>query len=291
MSDTFPIPEASLREIAQAIREQSCVPFLGSGVSAKTDSEDGFPIGSSLAQRMYEELVQRGCNGNIANPNDLLEVSTHYQHHLERFRLLRFIQSNIPDRDTRPLTAHRMLAKLPFGVFITTNYDTLMEKALDDEDKKPKKVVQPREGFKDLASTVALFRVKEPIVYKMHGCLSDMDDDVVGAGPGDNFIITEDDYLEFLYSMHGREYSIPSRITAEFATSMLLFLGYALEDVDFKVLYKIVEKFPASKRWPSYAIQRSSSDFSREYWRRKGVQIYNCDVHEFVSALAQVYFS
>lgn len=277
------IPTNLINEILEQINKGLCVPFLGSGASAKTDTRGGFPLGSELADRMLKQLAQSGVNGTgIRNTWNLSEVATHYEHFLSRYKLINFLRDNLPDHEIDPLPVHECLAKLPFDLIITTNYDTLIEKALSLERKQNKPIVQPRGGFKDPSKPAALFGYRGITVYKMHGSIAEDED---------NFIITEDDYLDMLSYMHKKDEGIPTLITGRFGVSTLLFLGYSLDDVDFKVLHKVIEKFPSSNRPPSYAIQKSSSTFAQDYWKKKDVQIYNLDLHEFMTELSQAYLS
>jgi hypothetical protein len=275
------VPQNVLEEIAKAIQGEKCVPFLGAGVSAGNANKPGLPMGSQLAKGMFEKLVQEQKDGQfIRDPENFPEVATHFQHHKKRFRLLEFLREKLPHEKLTPLPAHEALAGLPFKLIITTNYDTLMERALDNAKRAKLVVIQPRDGFKDLTIPMKLHGATETILYKLHGCLSD---------PEDNFVITEDDFYHLLATMRSKEETPPSRVTGLFAVSKLLFLGFGLGDVDFKVLFKLIEKLPEGSRPPGYAIQLKSSAFAKDYWKEKGIDIYDCDVQDFLEALAKAY--
>lgn len=273
-----PIPADALDDILRSIEEETCLPFLGAGVSAGSLAFPGLPLGRNLAEKMLEDLHRIGKNGlAIRDQGYLPEVATHYEFHRKRLGLTGFLRHHIPYQTVDPLPAHRALARLPLRLIITTNYDTLMERALDGARRRKRVVVQPRGGFKSQDENTQLFRNKDLVLYKMHGCLEQAPDQCV---------ITEDDYFELLYYMPQKDLGVPTWISGHFAVSTLLFLGYSLEDIDFKVLYKLVEKFPASQRPQSYAIQLTSDGFRKQFWENKGVRIFNCDVQEAVDYIA-----
>lgn len=51
-------------------------------------------------------------------------------------------------------------------------------------------------------------------------------------------VLTEDDYLDFLTVTSGTKWLMPPRVEKAFADTRLLFLGYSLEDMTFKVLLR-----------------------------------------------------
>lgn len=115
------VPKSVLKNIAEAIRLNKCIPILGAGVSADARGKTGLPLGGALAKLMLEQITNDGKNGNITNPRSLPEVATHYQHYYKRFGLFNFLKSKLPHQTINPLPAHEALAKLPFRIIITTN--------------------------------------------------------------------------------------------------------------------------------------------------------------------------
>ena len=112
--------------------------------------------------------------------------------------------------DVEPSLLLRTLARLPFRLIITTNYDHLLEKAFELEGQpEPMVVTQPRAGFSPTAKRHLEDRLDEvvpkelgprrvgrdpepAIVYKIHGTFSD---DAAGL------VVSEDDYVQFLATM------------------------------------------------------------------------------------------
>ena len=99
-------------------------------------------------------------------------------------------------------------------------------------------------------------------------------------------VITEEDYIEFLTVVGRANIGVPELIKGKFVRNTLLFLGYSLEDWDFRALFKVLtEPLPTWDKPVSFAIQRDPSDFWVRYWDRKGVRILKVDLYEFAEEL------
>lgn len=82
---------------------------------------------------------------------------------------------------------HRILARLPIDTFWTTNYDPMIERALEDSGK----VVDVKHSTDQLPTSI---RGRDAVVYKMHGDASD----------SSNAVLTKDDYEQ--YSLNRNEF-------------------------------------------------------------------------------------
>src|SRR5262249_35417886 len=124
---------------------------------------------------------------------------------------------------------------------------------------------------------------KRSVVYKMHGTV-DRDD-----AERDQYVITEDDYIEFLARMtRGR--AIPAGLAEPFLRSQFLFLGYGLRDWNLRVVLNRIEKDlrrakNVSREKRSWAIDANPSPLEMRFWEERGVNIYRLTLDEFVVAL------
>jgi hypothetical protein len=74
---------------------------------------------------------------------------------------------------------------------------------------------------------------------------------------------TEDDYIRFLLNFKDRWKALPRRLVERFNDSALLFLGFDLEDWDFRVLFRAILELENSdllKDIPHVAVQISPDD-------------------------------
>jgi hypothetical protein len=74
---------------------------------------------------------------------------------------------------------------------------------------------------------------EQPMVFHLHGALDNVD----------SMVLTEDDYLEFLVCVSEEENLIPPCISERFTSSSLLFMGYSLDDMNFKVLFRKLSSY------------------------------------------------
>lgn len=407
--------------ILKRIHEGFCVPFLGAGVNVGTPSYEGLPLGGEVALHLvrkmvgadakakwedlaevrtkvdfdeYKDLMRMGCQ-------DLSRVALRFKSAVDPPDFERVLASILPDDKRNPSPLLHVLAGLPLKLIVTTNYDRLMERALDDRPFRAEDIQQPwrfaeklrtaadplsayiysqltdetrgviaayeAEGSKsdalrdalaaDLSAITrgpgiydenrfagiglqpqiialaqghptgaALVRFNRTLLeeaypkevgirykvvvqaledltgpeqlqlqdelarhnglllYKFHGSFQDP-----GSTPP-RLVITEEDYIDFLAFVGGKGEGVQPLIRQQMVDSTLLFLGYGLEDWNFRTMFKaLVETLPPNERHKSFAIQKDPSDFWVEYWVSKGVVIYNCDLYEFADELAERY--
>jgi hypothetical protein len=296
------------RLIVQRINERMCVPILGAGVNVSNADYQGLPLGPELTMCLVGELIGKP----VADLKDLAEVTARNQllkknvdlarlgvenlarvalHVMQSYDyqyLMKQLRTVLPDQERQPSQLLRTLARLPFRLIVTTNYDRLMERALDEAGRKYLTVVQPIDGFREpeqiqLRDQLADWGDKL-ILYKIHGSFRD------DQQSSRRVIITEEDYIEFLTVVGIVDKGVPKKIQMELTTSALLFLGYSLEDWDFRTIFKgLIEKLDRHQQLKSYAIQWNPAKFWAELWESKRVVVYHQDVHRFGRLLDKKY--
>jgi len=279
--------------IIDRIHEGCCVPFLGAGANVSSDDPRyryiGLPLGAEVADRLCKalSLELKGWNRN-----DLARVALKVEFETDRPYLITNLKSIIPDYERKPSPLLSMLAELPFKLIITTNYDRLLEQALKLKKVSFKKIIQKTKGFSETKKSREWCESFEGydglILYKIHGSFLGkrrINDDIESRDSSP-IIITEEDYIEFLTIVGKENIGIPRFILKKIIPSTLLFLGYSLEDWDFRTIYKgIIEPLPKHQVRKSFAIQKKPSKFWVEFWKKKGVEIYNIDLYDFADQL------
>jgi hypothetical protein len=303
--------------IVDRIRDGQCVPFLGAGVNATSDdgTYEGLPLGGQVSFQLLEKWLDlKGVDlGKLVKIvtykaiddsdryvdlkriglENLARVSLHVEY-VDDFKLLiKYLREILPDEKRDPSPLLRTLARLPepsvqtdppFQLIVTTNYDCLMERAFSEAGVKVKVIVQPKKGFtpkeqRTLQDELALYR--GVVLYKIHGTF-------IADRKKENpeIIITEEDYIEFLHSVVNSKKGVPGLISGKLQGSTLLFLGYSLEDLDFRTLFKgMIEKLPDREKVKSFAIQRRPSPFWVDFWTAKKVIIRDLDLYTFAEEL------
>jgi hypothetical protein len=181
-----------------------------------------------------------------------------------------------------PTPLHQFLAGAAAPVLIvTTNYDDLMERAYQERDKPYDVVVHMTDQEKVLwwdhnkqepqevpADDLLIELDQVSVVYKMHGAI-DRRQHRIG-----DYVITEDDYVEFLTRMTRRSV-IPPIFAEPFQSRPFLFLGYGLYDWNLRVILNRIQEFRGHPKFRSWAIETLSKPVERKLWEARGVNVYD----------------
>lgn len=138
---------------------------------------------------------------------------------------------------------HRILSRLPIHTFWTTNYDDLIEKALEDA----KKVVDIKHDPKQLLTSP---KKRDAVVYKMHGDY---------RHPTDAVII-KDDYERYL--LQRNEFYIALR--GDLLTKKFLFLGFSFADPNIDYILGKIRAAHTENHQTHYCILRRVQQFVGE---------------------------
>ena len=219
-------------QIAEDVRNGRCILFLGAAVHAPPPEGSPFeypeaqrpPLGSALSRSLAEQ-----CDlPDREDPANLQRVALFYEIARSRRLLVEEIARAVQE-GKRPSPVVRALAELGFPRVITTNYDQLFEDALRIAGKRPRTSIYNKsklEPTQDPPNPTA----ESPIVYKLHGDIEH----------GDTIVVTDEDYIEFLYRMLDKEpYNpVPLKLKADLTERTTLFVGYSLLDYNLRLLFK-----------------------------------------------------
>lgn len=152
------------------------------------------------------------------------------------------------NRQRDPLDPHAVLASLPFPIYITTNPDNLLTDALKAAGKDPQ--VELCKWNEDMQTQSIYDREqdfrpteKRPLVYCLFGQFSDLD----------SMVLTEDDYFDYLIGVTSNKDLIPGVVRRALADTALLFLGFQLDDWNFRVLYRSIMSQEGRSRRKKYS--------------------------------------
>lgn len=214
--------------LLRRIQDGNCTPFLGAGACA------GFiPLGSEIAQewaRSYGYPLT-DC-WDLARVAQFLAVKRDPM--FPKDEIVNRFRNVVPPDFNAPDEPHGVLADLPLPIYITTNYDDFMIRALRSRHRNPSRelcrwnsLIRDRPSIFDPGSGVEV-SVANPVVFHLHG----------HTEVPESLVLTEDDYLDFLVRISREPQVIPSRIVKALAGTSLLFIGYRLADWDFRVLFR-----------------------------------------------------
>ena len=286
--------------LLQVIKEKKCTPIIGPEAY-----EEWLPRSRDLAQRwskdfkypfdfqdfeLFYQKVKTTYNYPLEDSHQLAQVAQYlaieneFQDELYPKNILSQEIKNIepPDfsLDENRNTPYAVLADLNLPIYITTNYDYFMEKALLSRGKEPvTEICRWNESLYRYTKEAGICSVfdkgkadgeyeeehtikpeyspnskpyrpstREPLVYHLHGIVDEPQ----------SMVLTERDYIDFAINLNKNDekITVPTPVRTALARSSLLFVGYRLEDITFRVIFQGVIRMLGDIRRPfSIAVQ------------------------------------
>lgn len=293
--------------ILNKLNSSRVVPFLGAGASLggrqpgamwNKGVKNFLPTAGELAGHLAETTEFPS-----GESRDLTKVAQYYSVVGGRSALNEELH-NIFNCDYELTSLHTFLANVPAPLLIvTTNYDDLIERAIDEKNRQPGVDERPYDvvihttdaesgdrllwwSYGDSAprevdaNKLDIDLGQRTVIYKMHGAIDRR------QPSRDQYVITEDDYIDFLARMTKNK-AIPMIFAELFQTRHFLFLGYGLNDWNLRVVLNRIEKdLRRPKGITSWAIQYQTRPLERRFWQERGVEVYDQLLDEFVRQLA-----
>jgi hypothetical protein len=290
--------------IANGLKKGRIIPFFGAAASAvyrppNEAWEPGkpfLPFGGELAMTLAK--AANYPKSLLGGTPDLASIAS-WAEHVQGTR--EYVNDNLHRSfavECSPGDLHKTIAGVEATrLFITTNYDDLLEQALAPRQphlivdrgsqglwvsaagKEPEKVPPTGDRIYELLNDEKTQLPSRPIVFKMHGSVDKADPDK------DCYLITEEDYVDFL----GREsgYYVPPYVGALMQGKDFLFLGYSLADWNVRViLRKLLKRATAVKPVKCWAIVSGKTQIAQQVWQAQNLNIYAMDLPEFAAELA-----
>jgi hypothetical protein len=291
-------------------------PVLGAGVNLghphASESKDWVGSYPPSGQQLASYLAAQFKYPLLDSPMDLLQVAQYVYAIRGGSGPLYDSLHEVFDRSFQTSPVHDFLASLPAALrsltparqpplIVTTNYDDLMEAALASCEEPFELIVYAAEGphegkfcsrgpggrmepILDPRSNVGLDPDKHPVILKIHGFVDrehTIDDN------DDSYVITEDHYIEYLARMDLDDL-IPVKVLERLRNCHFLFLGYSLNDWNLRaILYKLWAGRRRDRDW--WAIQVGPSELERRSWQRRGVEIFDIPLDDYLKGLIRCF--
>jgi hypothetical protein len=226
--------EAFISTFADDIADGSAAIFAGAGLSVSV----GYVDWRGLMRDIANELGL-----SVDRETNLVAVA---QYHLNERRNRTRINQKIIDEFSSGHTLnenHEVLARLPIATYWTTNYDRMIETALEAEGK----VVDVKFSVSHLKTVQ---RGRAATVYKMHGDVSDPD----------KAVLTKDDYEGYFRE---REPFV-TVLTGDLVSKTILFLGFSFTDPNIDYVMSRVRVVLRNQPKQHYCILRREQRKVRE---------------------------
>ena len=186
----------------------------------------------------------------------------------------------------RPSATHRLLARLPFNLILSTSHDELLALALSEQGKHPLIARYHLRGDRrDNPELVGLGTMQAPLIYHLFG----------NAEVPESLVLSENDLLDLLVAIVSRNPPLPnSLIKALERTKSFLFVGFGIRHWYLRVLLKVMVRalnLPSSSRRFAMEPLGSLPQADRKemvLFYQRGAQILLCDamtLHGFLDEL------
>lgn len=223
------------------IQKKKCIPILGAGAS-----QPWIPTGQQIAKRWarefnypFEDLTNLP---KVAQFITMVRGGEYGDERDPKYMLARKIgELHLPDFSMSDYhnTVHSVLADLDLPIYITTNYDHLMEAALKSRGKQP---ISDFCRWNEISEELDYWRKHRyeptqanPLVYHIHG----------DTDSPNSIVLTEEDYVSFLAFLCHRDglYDLlPEHLYFALRDNQFLFIGYALQDITIRVILNLLHR-------------------------------------------------
>lgn len=243
--------------VLEAIASHRAILLVGSGPSC----EMGYPSWSVLAERAGAEARKRNVGLDDKVFRELVkngrypEALKAVERILGRKALCDFVLSLLNKGPDGSDTLYKIIARLPFACYLTTNFDNELKRHLDAEGRAYSVALNNKEDFYSFRDDM------QDIIYKIHGDL----------GNPETVVLTSTDYTEF--SSNPERAYFRQRLQMLFGMKRCVIVGYSLSDRDLSSVIESLKQ-TASELAPAYIFLPNATQFDvAEYAERFGIHV------------------
>lgn len=242
-----------------------CVPFVGAGFSrnASFPPSKSMPLWDDLGKELSGAIQDYDYTGAI----DALSA---YEYEYSRPKLVEKLHECLLVDCSQPGPTHRAFCELPFDLCVTTNFEFLLDRGYDYINKYCRPIIDEDQLSVESSST-------EVKLLKLHGDLHHPK----------RLVVTEEDYDIFL-----DKYPLLSTFVANLLiVRTALFIGYSLDDPDFRQIWQVIGDRLGKLRRFAYTISVSAPATTIARFERRGVKVINIPgkTSEYPKILEQVF--
>ncbi len=225
------------------------IPFVGAGFSKNADIPPGkeMPNWDQLGKLIAKLIPGYQYTG-------ALDAISAFAHEYSRSKLVEKLTDYLNVDSVRPGQTHKAFCELPFEIVGTTNFDFLLEKGYDLASKYCRPIV----GEDQLSVSQPNFG---NALLKLHGDLHHPN----------RLVVTEEDYDGFI----ARNPMFATFLANLLITRTALFVGYSLDDSDFRQIWQLIKDRLGSLRRQAYALSVDCSTHEIARYERRGIKVIN----------------
>lgn len=226
-----------------------CIPIIGAGFSKNAQ----IPKGKKMLDwnGLGEEIADLIPDFQYSNALDALSA---YSHEYSRTNLIEKVSELLLVDSIKPGEAHKAFCKLPFELTVTTNFEFLIEQGYATVNKFCRPIIEEEQ--------LAISSKNQGVsLLKLHGDINHPK----------RLVITEEDYDRFLQT-----YPMLSTFLSNLLiTKTPLFIGYSLDDNDFRQIWQLITDRLGSLKRQAYTIMIDCSQHEIARFGRRNVKVIN----------------
>lgn len=228
-----------IKNIKQANEEDRLAIFIGAGVSKSSDTDYiRLPSWGDLIVELKSDLA-------ITDELDYLKLAQLYYLEFGEQTYNQKLKKYFPE-DIIPSSLHSTILKINPKVIITTNWDCIIENAIEQEGYLYDTICTDKDLVKSTSQNKFI---------KIHGDFKNH-----------NIVFKEDDYLNY-----SRNFPlIENYIKSIFSTHTVLFLGYSYNDINLKHIMKWMQSHSTSAP-PMYLVSFYENKPQESYLKNHGI--------------------
>ncbi|MCL2283567.1 MAG: SIR2 family protein [Fibromonadales bacterium] len=255
----------SIDEVVEKLAAGELSVFIGAGASKSYKDAPGVPSAGEMVEIFAKKFSYISDMEEYKNCNLRFEIACQKIRDINGDRdLIDILCKEMNDPNIKPLPAHKLLARLPFNSYFTTNFDRLLEIAFSNFGD----IVHPIIKDKD----VAFWKSNKKPIVKLHGCINNRE----------SIVAAIEDYKPFKETKP----LIDSLSKTILASKTILFVGFALQDDDFKELYRELESLLGEYMAGHMAVVINPTNADVQYWQKRGITLLDRDLTDFLNGLA-----
>lgn len=226
-----------------------CIPIIGAGFSKNAK----IPTGKKM-------LDWNGLGRAISDLipdfefNNSLDALSAYSHEYSRTNLIEKTSELLLVESIKPGETHKAFCSLPFELVVTTNFEFLLEQGYSLVNKFCRPIIEEEQlSISSKNQGVSLL--------KLHGDINHPK----------RLVITEEDYDRFLSNFP----MLATFLSNLLITKTPLFIGYSLDDTDFRQIWQLITDRLGSLKRQAYTIMIDCSQHEIARFERRNVKVIN----------------
>ena len=225
------------------------LPVVGAGMSLNAVVSGGrkMTLWAGMGKQLTDELSDFSATS-------ILDGISAYEHEFGRARLIEKLSDILFIKDAVPGDVHKEFCTIPFDIVCTTNFDFLLERQYELTPRYVYPVVDEEQLSIDAGNAGTL-------LLKLHGDL---------RHPG-RLVVSEADYDGFLANYP----LLATYLANQLITKTAVFVGYSLDDPDFRQIWHVVSQRLGKTRRMAYTIAVNAKPADIARFERRGVKVIN----------------